>query len=429
MKRLISLGILLLIPYALLWRLNDWDHHIHVFLALYFCAFLIYLIGVWLTLRRTFDKVPRISLIIWPAALAIRLLMLFQGPNISEDFYRYIWDGRVQLAGFGPYDHAPQEPEVQILKDQYYDRMHQKEFKSPYPPAAENIFRLLALLYPNLVLCKLGILFFDFLVIATVRGLLRKSGLSPAYLLIYAWHPLPVIEFASSAHMDILGIGLLMLTLLLMDSQQRSLSGIAFAAAVLTKILPVFAIPWLWKKGRWRFLLFTAVTGILLLAQFYTPDLRILHGITTYYKIWRFNDSLFGLFYFWFGGAEPARHVGGFFVVLTAAWCAASNYNVYRSLFLTYAATILFSPVVHPWYVCWIIPFLALHPNRTWIFFTGWVALSYLVRYLFPDGNWKEVPWLKLLTYAPLYLLLLKDLWRAFEPVGPKVKTTADNLR
>jgi hypothetical protein len=422
MKRLLFLGVLLVVPYTLLWRLNDWDRHIPLFLTLYFCAFILYGIAVRLALKKKLDNIPRITVVIWLVALAIRALLLFQGPNISEDFYRYVWDGRVQLAGFGPYDHPPQDPEVQGLKDQYYERMHQKEFRSPYPPAAEDLFRLIALLYPNLLLCKLAILSFDLLVIECVRRLLRRTGLSPATLLIYAWHPLPVIEFASGAHMDIMGIGLMMLTLLLMEYNQRSAAGISFTAAILVKILPVFALPWLWRKGGWRFVLVAVLTGVVFVLQFYTPDLRILKGLLVYYEIWRYNDSMFGLFYYWFGTAEQARNISMYFMWLVAAWCFASGYPIYRSIFVTFAAVLLFSPVVHPWYVCWVIPFLALHPNRTWIFWTGWVAVSYLIRYLFPDGNWQEVLWLKLLIYVPLYSLLIFDLWRAM--TSPKHQAT-----
>lgn len=411
MKRLAPLGLLLLVPYVLLWRMNEWDGlHIPAFLSLYMAAFAIYGVAVWFTLKRSFENARFVSLFIWIIAICIRVLLLFQGPHISEDFYRYIWDGRVQNAGIGPYEHAPQDAEVQFLKDQYYDRMHQKEFKSPYPPAAEDLYRLLALLYPNLLLCKLGILFFDFLVIEMVRQLLRIWKMPAAHLLIYAWHPLPVIEFASSAHMDIMGIGLFMLALFLMEVRQRSLSGIPFAAAVLTKLLPILALPLFWKKGGWRFVLFGGLTGMLLIAQFYTPDMRMLNGISTYYKIWRYNDSMFALFYYWFGGAVPARNISEFFIFMIAAWCLAANYSMHRSLFVIYAGVIVLSPVVHPWYVCWVIPFLAFHPNRAWIFFTGWVAVSYLIRYLFPDGNWQEVLWLKLLTYVPLYALMICQL-------------------
>ncbi|HET6266646.1 MAG TPA: hypothetical protein VFG11_02940 [Acidobacteriota bacterium] len=393
-------------------RIGDWNSHIPLFLVLYFCAFAAYGIAARLTLKNAFDSVPRISAWIFAIAVVIRLAVFFQEPSISEDFYRYVWDGRVQIAGFGPYDHAPQEPEVQSLRDGNYERMHQKEYKSPYPAAAELLYRLLAYTYPNLLLYKFGILAFDLLLIEVLRRLLAKASLHPANLLLYAWHPLPVIEFAGSAHMDIMGIALLAVSILMLESSHKALSGAFFSAAILTKLLPIFAFPWLVRKGGWKFVVAAAVVGIALLSIYYTPDLRMKNGLMVYYRIWRYNDSLFGVMYKWFGGAEPARNWGLFFVILITAFCYAASYPIYRSIWIIFAAFILFSPVVHPWYVCWVIPFLAFYPNKTWIFFTGWVAIAYLIRYLYPGGNWPDLLWLKLVVYGPLYGLLAVDLWR-----------------
>ncbi|HJZ12436.1 MAG TPA: hypothetical protein VJ521_09815, partial [Acidobacteriota bacterium] len=258
-------------------------------------------------------------------------------------------------------------------------------------------------------LFKLGILCFDFLLIEILRRLLAQENLPPAFLLIYAWHPLPVIEFAGSAHMDVIGITLFLTSYFLVSKSWSAAGGCTLALAILTKYIPVFSLPWLMRKTGWKFVAFLLVTMAAVALPYYTSDLRMLDGLIYYYRKWRFNDSLFGALYLWLGGAEPARRAGLAAVLVSTAFCWIARYSFYRSMLIIFGAIILFSPVVHPWYVCWLIPFLVFHRNRAWQFFTGWIALAYLIIHFYPAGVWKHLLWLKLVIYVPLFLGLLLD--------------------
>ena len=396
---------------ALLW-VRNWDQQIPLFLGIYFVSFLAYGVAARLAISGAFDSLARLAPSIFICAVLFRLTIFWCPPTLSQDIYRYIWDGRVQASGLNPYEYPPEAPQLTALRDENFEKISYKWLRTTYPPAAEILFHLLART-GDLHIFKLGILCFDLLLIEVLRRLLKKENLSPAFLLLYAWHPLPIIEFAGSGHMDVLGISLLLTSYLLLLSTRNSAAGATLAFAALTKYIPVFGVPWMIRKGGWKFLGGLAVALLVLLLPYYTPDLLMIEGLHTYYRKWRFNDSLFGIFYAWFGGAEPARHWGLFFVITTTVLCWVARYSFYRSLFMIYGAIILFSPVVHPWYICWIIPFLVFHPNGPWLFFSGWVALSYLILYLFSAGVWKEVLWLKLLIYVPLYAMLFWNLFRA----------------
>ena len=251
---------------------------------------------------------------------------------------------------------------------------------------------------------------FDFLLIEILRRLLKMAGLQPAMLLIYAWNPLPVVEFAGSGHADIIGISLLMTTFLMIRSSRDAAGGLAFAAAALTKYLPVLALPWLIRKGGWKLIVFATLLGCALVVCFYTPDLRMFAGVSVFYRKWWFNDSLFSVLYKLMGGAEPARRLGFAFVCLSAIYCLAKKYDAYRSLVIVYGTVLVFSPVVHPWYLCWLLPFLTFYPSKPWLFLSGWIMLSYLIRYFYPDGIWPRIVWLKLVIYIPFYAMLLWQL-------------------
>lgn len=403
---------LLAITLTFLW-LQDWNAHLRVFLLLFSLAFLLYGIAVRLAARGYFETIPRVSLVIFAAAILFRLAVLWTEPTLSEDFYRYLWDGRVQMAGHSPYEYPPGAEELAPLRDQYYPRINWKQFRAPYPPAAENIFYLLARISTNIYAFKFGLLCFDFLLLEILRRLIQREQLPAGTLLIYAWHPLPIVEFAGSAHMDIIGISLLFLTIWLIRRSSSVAGGLSLAVAALVKYLPLFSLPWLVRKDGWKMLFFAAVSGSLLFLQFYTPDLQMLDGIRQYYEKWWFNDSLFSLLRDSFDSAESARRFGIICTLLLTLFCMWRKFSVYRSLFLIYATVLLFSPVVHPWYVCWVLPFLVFHRNDTWLFFGGWITVSYVIRILFPTGAWKEPVWLKLLVYLPLYTLMLIGLVRS----------------
>jgi hypothetical protein len=214
--------------------------------------------------------------------------------------------------------------------------------------------------------------------------------------------------------MDVIGIVFLMMSYLLLQHRRMAMSGISFAAAVLTKYLPILTLPWIIKEGKWKFIVAGAVTGLLLLLTYYTPDWRMFSGAFVFYKKWRFNDSLFGILYNWLGGAEPARIVGIFITLTAIVFSLIQKYSFYRAAMIAFGSVILFSPVVHPWYLCWVLPFLVFHPNKPWIFFCGWIVLAYLIRDLYPVGVWKPVLWLKLLIYIPFYTFVVLDAGKSF---------------
>jgi len=403
--------VLLEVAFVALWKLNYWDGHIPVFLGIFLCAFIIYAIAARFALTERFHDIPNVSTLIFVSAVVFRLTVLFTPPSLSEDFYRYYWDGRVQNAGFGPYDYAPPAPELKSLRDPYYEKINHKEFPTVYPPLAENLFFLFSKLSPNIIYFKFWVLLFDFLLIEILRRLLIRESLPPERLLLYAWNPLAVVEFAGSGHMDIIAISLLLFSFLLLKNSKPAASGALLAGATMTKFLPILALPWFVKRGSWKLIVALSVLMAVFLWEFYTPDLRMFRSLFTFYQKWWFNDSLFGILRKWLGGAQPARVWGAFFVCMSVIYCLSMRYSFYRSFLTIYGMIILFSPVVHPWYLCWMIPFFIFYPSVPWFFLAAWIPVAYLIRYLYPGGVWVQPVWLKPLVYIPFYTLLLFDLF------------------
>jgi hypothetical protein len=211
------------------------------------------------------DRLPaRIVWLVVGVAVAMRLLTLFAPPILSSDIYRYVWDGRVQLAGINPYRYLPVARELAFLRDDaVYPQINRGDYAhTAYPPAAQGIFALAAAVAPGILGMKLTIAVFDALAMIALAVLLRASGRDPAQLLIYAWLPLPVWEFAGNAHIDGAAAGLLALALLAAARGRSVWTGVVLAAATLTKFLPAVVLPAFWHPRDWRLPLGFAVTLI-----------------------------------------------------------------------------------------------------------------------------------------------------------------------
>lgn len=192
-------------------------------------------------------------------ALAMRALTLLSPPLQSTDIYRYVWDGRVQAAGINPYAHLPAAPELRALRDEgtgaeaIYPNINRADFAPTiYPPAAQAIFAAVGLVWPTIWGMKAAMLLFDLLGIGGALLLLRAAALPLERVLILAWNPLVVWEFAGAGHIDAAALGLSGLALVAAARRYPAAAGLALAGAVLCKLLPAALAPALWRRWDWR---------------------------------------------------------------------------------------------------------------------------------------------------------------------------------
>ena len=364
-------------------------------------------------------------------AAVFRLTLLPAAPNLSDDIYRYLWDGRVQLAGVNPYLHAPEDDALEELRDALYPRINHKSVPTIYPPLAQLFFLGVSAVSHTVTAMKVALLCCEALLAAILILLLRRSGRDPRWVLLYLWNPLAVLEIAGSGHIDPLGIALLLAASALMLNGNRAAAALALAAAVLGKLIPLLAVPLFWRefgkhegrdlrawlrpKGRLPLLLLPL--GVL---AGYVPyagaGAGLFDGLSAYAARWRFNDSVFSLV---FEGlrlagveADMASAAARLFCSGGVAFaCLAAPVLIadpLRVLFVVLSVFLLLSPTLHPWYLLWILPFLPFFPNPAWLCFSGLAVFSYEVlgRYLHL-GVWEEQAWVRWVQFAPFYLLLV----------------------
>ncbi|MBI2267191.1 MAG: hypothetical protein HYU64_18855 [Armatimonadetes bacterium] len=408
MLLLFLLGVALEGAFAAVLLLGDLRRSVAWFLPIYGTAFAIYLTA----LKVAWDEErPKVVQMVLALAILFRLTLLLGQPTLSPDVYRYLWEGRIQAHGFNPYLEAPHSEKLRPLRDEVYERVEYKELPAIYPPLMELCFRALAWPSTSLfktrvffLLCDLGVLWILFL-------LLRRRGLPPGRVLVYAWSPLVLIEFVLTGHNDSLPLFLLLLSVYAFDGGWAIPSALCFSGAVGAKYFALFIAPGLAAgKKAWALIFLPLVLG-LVYWPFAAAGPSLWITAKEYLSRWRFNDSLFGLV-FWYTQYLQRSHKIVLLIflayVLYLFWKKA---DLEKGLILTMGAYFLLTPVLHPWYVTWIVPFLAFHPYRGWLLFTGTVILAYgtFLSSNPQPGEWTEISALKWLEYLPVYGLLIAD--------------------
>jgi len=388
--------------------------------------------------------------LIFAVGIGFRVLLLFTTPTLSDDVYRYMWDGYVANHGVSPYAHPINSPALDRLDTPQRALANNAWMASPYLPAAQYLFAALAWVSPaRPLLFQLAMTGIDVLNAALLVGLLRVAGLPGYRLLLYFWNPLVVVEVAHGAHVDAWMILLTLLALWLAAAPRAPgtfalLSPLSLALATLTKPLPLLLLPVLfWRWQFWQLGLYAAAVILLLLPAGLSAGWGLtgpLNGaglfgaIRIYSEQWIFNSGIFyaleqGLTSI--GAGQPnftAKLIIGaaMLLVLAGVWLKSRRSGHLlahlRWMAVPLMAYVLLTPTLHPWYLLLLlafVPFLSpqsAEPRRQWLALPPWLylswaaALSYLT-YLNPL-DFSEVAWVRHVEWWPVLGLLLLWLFR-----------------
>jgi len=474
-------------------------------LLFYLGAFLIYgALTAWLWRRKTALPLP----LVLGVAAALRLITLFSLPLFSDDIWRYLWDGHVQLAGVNPYAFAPGDAALDALHTPYHGLINHPDVPSIYPPVAQAMFLLSALLGGHLASMRVLILLAEAVGAAAIPLLAEAwrqrhlPSMAPApwrdlALLLYLWNPLIVVEYAGSGHLDALAVAPLLWALAVtvphdaprLPAAPRTLSPWLAAGALIglsagAKILGLVALPFLAARALWpagvldahapaerpllrlgRVTALAAGTAAVITLTF-TPWLAgwgfdqggsFTQGFSTYARKWRWNDGPYALVHAGneallgltptegLAGPEPVwrmerlqapmkalgvTHVHeGHEVVSTTTTLyevAANTAKALGALALLLLALLLLNqrvapdaatlamitvalmaaPVVHPWYVAWLVPLAAARGFAPLLLWSATVVLSYSIDIIGLSG------WVRGVEYAPVVVWALVAAWR-----------------
>lgn len=357
---MLLLGLLAVAVHAALAATAPWTESAGTFRALLACA----TVAAALPLARQRGRARpadgrdagRGILPILAVAAVLHALWLPVRPSLSDDVYRYAFEGRLLGAGISPYAAAPADSSRSSFHDRdLYPRVGHPHLSTVYPPLSLAAFALgdrLGGVGGQKVVFALASL-----AAALFLGLwMRRRALDPAWLALFAWSPLPAIEFAGHAHHDALGLALLAAALwaLSLPPPRGLLSAVAWSAAAASKGASLVTLPAFWRawpgRARWA-----AAGGVVLglapLALLWGPQ----SGGTAYLFHWEHNGLLFGLL-------RPAVDDGvglrvGLALLLVAGIAAIDRRRLplERSALAASTLALFVSPTFHPWYGGWVL--------------------------------------------------------------------------
>lgn len=359
---------------------------------------------------------------IFIAAVLFRLIAAFGQPTLSDDIYRYVWDGRVQAAGIHPYVHAPEDPALAALRNDDWTRVNHPELRTIYPPLAQMVFAALAWLGAGPLGFKLFFALADLGVMAALVWLLSRCGLPPDRIVLYAWNPLAIIEAAGSGHVEPVGAALVVVAAAWMSCRRAKLAALALAAAVHVKLLPLILIPGAIRRWRNAAVLVLALALVGLALPYALSGPAIGSGLFDYAERWEHNSVLYSgieatlewvdtgpklkpwvgrardrlggddTFWNWVYTRVWPREIARVIVgMLALVWVVLLSFRrgltAPREIFLGLAGVLLLSPTLYPWYVLWVLPFAVAFASLPWLIFAALVPLAYI-------GGESGVPWI-----------------------------------
>jgi len=365
-------------------------------------------IAYLLAIRELFSTptLPRrviVMLLVLAGLWRIPFLVSLPGPD--DDIHRYLWDGRVQRLGYNPYLIVPSDPALASLHTPETRGLNNPDLPSPYPPGAELFFRAVTAIHESLFSLKVAFVFCDLAIILVLLEILRRSGQGSHWVLAYAWHPLLTTDVAGSGHIDIVGVLLLLVSAAALGRQWRAVAAAAFGLAVAVKFLPIVLLPVYWKRVRIRDAILAATVVGLLFIPFLNHGRIPIGSLGTYVRSFRFNDPVFAALE---QVAAPQFAVGVAVVAgfLVALWLRSKATEWSPDMFAwPMAASLLCAPVVYPWYLLWLLPFVRSASTVPLIIWTVSIIPTYYVWHLRALGRaWLVPAWIMVLEYGSVAL-------------------------
>jgi hypothetical protein len=390
------------------------------FLKLVVVQIVIYLVTAWLVVH-TKDSRPLLLLGLIFAAL-FRLSIVFSAPYLSDDIYRYIWDGRVQSTGINPYRYIPADEALASLRDEkIYPNINRRDSAHTiYPPVAQGTFLLVTRFSESVTWMKIAMVGCEAIAVWALIQLLASFGFAKQRVLLYAWHPLTVWEFAGSGHVDALAIAFIALALLARRKQRETLTGFLLACATSVKLIPVILFPAFYKRWSWKMpLAFVATIAITYLPYLSVGPMRALGSLPVYASE---RGLVSGEQYFLLsvtrrllGGNVPGTAYLIFALAVLGVlslWMMRDQQGddlryLRHGLIIASVFMVLFAPHFS-WYFTWLILFLCFFPTAAVLYLT---AASFLLYLTWINDTPDRVLMLKVFIFAPFLFLEIIAIW------------------
>ena len=364
--------------------------------------------------------------------MMLRFLYLLSFPELSDDFWRYLWDGMLVSEGRSPYETLPSSWSESGLSTSFGELLpwlNSPEYYSIYPPVLQFFFGLSAVISDGnpltfVIALRCFVLAAELGSMVLIYKLLKAWEMNTRNLMLYTLNPLVIIEFAGGLHGEVFMIFFLLLSLWLLTEKRQLVSGVVFGLSVGTKLLPLMFLPFYIKRLGW---VKTMVYGTVVMATvgllylpFWSLDMvpNVLSSVRLYFANFEFNASVYYLFReagILLTGYNQIVIIGRILslsVLSTILLIAWRNKNKEVSglptvMLFAWFVYYVFATTVNPWYAAVLAAFLPFTKYRFALLWLMSVPLSY---HAFGYVQYHENMWVLTLEYVPVFLWLLFEL-------------------
>jgi hypothetical protein len=387
--------------------------NIVIFIGLVQCIFVLLFILKY-CLPSIFSK--QIIWVLLCISIFCRLLYFNISPKLlSDDVYRYAWDGLVQHQSINPYRYAPIDKELDYLKSStIFTDINHKSYKTIYPPVAQYIFYLSGItkfLHPFIIL-RIIYLLIELIMILIV---IRTFPLLTNNCIIYLFCPLIIIESYIGIHIDIVGISLLVLSILFFKKKNFYISFGLLGLSILIKYISIIVVPIYIletynndkkKLSIIKYIFFLISVIVLCFIPYITAGKKIFESFLMYNNNWEFNSSLFyllnniNLF--------SPRVLSMLILCIVLMIIFFNHFSFEKKIMYSLFVFIMCTHTVYPWYLIWLSCFIIFFPQNGILLFMSLIFYSYsvLIDYKY-CMVWEYNNYYRLLIYIPTYIFII----------------------
>ena len=375
-------------------------------------------------------RIPRNYIYYLTAAIIIlRVIFIPVHPVGSDDYYRYLWDGKVQANGINPYAYAPDAKELAYLHSDVLPKyVNHANIKTLYPPLTEILFYISYLISGESYLgLKLLLLLFDLLTIYGIYLILKKLNINKKYLLLYAFSPLPVFQFFVDAHADGFGLAFIIFAIFFYLDNRKILSYILIGLSICIKPIGLLFIPLLFfNEKSISEKVKVILIPFIICAAMYIPYVFTgspFQALIKFTENWTFNGIMFDILNSFMHNNQKVRLICGIIYFFIFIVIVLSKKDLLEKIYLSIFLLLIFSPVVHPWYVSWLAILLPFVPRWSGIFYVSLVSLTAITDLNYQlSGIWKEYSVVLILEYVPVLVIFLYELLKLRKPSRLSIK-------
>ncbi|WP_218598340.1 mannosyltransferase [Polaribacter sp. NJDZ03] len=397
--------------------------------------------------------------------ILFRLIFLFAIPNLSQDFYRFIWDGRMILEGLNPYLSLPETYIQQGLHpvaetSSLYagmGEMNGSHFTN-YPPINQLCFLIAALfasksIFGSIVVLRLIIILADIGILYFGKKLLERLNLPVKNIFLYALNPFIIIEMTGNLHFEPVMLFFLIWSLYKLQQQKWIWAAVLLGCSVSVKLIPLLFLPlffqWFVHKSsnkreitssetslntfkiKWipalaglkklvAFYAIILITIIILFLPFYSSEFinNYANSVGLWFRNFEFNASFYYIFReigYLFRGYNEIAIIGKITPILTILFLIIITFFRKNKSIIQLITALLFglcfyyftATTVHPWYLATPLILSVFTKYRFPVIWTIVIIFSYQA---YANTPWKENLWFVSLEYIALYGFLLFEL-------------------